>query len=87
VDNEIRVLPLSAFDDRIRLGELRAIYGHSALARYSQGAVPAIRIIVSNGHVSLEGVVERQMDKNIAGIVANGVPGVFSVTNNLRVGS
>jgi hyperosmotically inducible periplasmic protein len=87
VDNRIRVLPLSSFDDRIRLGALRAIYGNSALARYSQGAVPAIHIIVRNGRVTLEGVVDRQMDKNIAGIVANGIPGVFSVTNNLRVGS
>ena len=87
VENEIKVLPLSNFDDRIRWGELRAIYGNSVLSRYGQGVTPSIRIIVSNGHVTLEGIVDRQMDKNIAGIVANGVPGVFSVTNNLQVGS
>jgi hyperosmotically inducible periplasmic protein len=87
VDNEIKVLPLSTFDDRIRWGELRAIYGNSVLSRYGQGAIPQIRIIVSNGQVTLEGVVDRQMDKNIAGMVANGVPGVFSVTNNLQVKS
>ena len=87
VENEIKVLPLSTFDDQIRWRELRAIYGNSVLSRYSQGVIPSIRIIVSNGHVSLEGIVDRQMDKNIAGIVANGVPGVFSVTNNLQVGS
>lgn len=85
VDNEIRVLPLSTFDDRIRWGELRAIYGNSVLFRYGLGAIPSIRIIVSNGHVTLEGIVDRQTDKNIAGILANGVPGVFSVTNNLDV--
>ena len=85
VDNEIKVLPLSTFDDRIRWGGLRAIYGNSVLSRYSQGAIPSIRIIVSNGNVTLEGIVDRQMDKNIAGLVANGVGGVFSVTNNLQV--
>ena len=87
VDNEIKVLPLSGFDNRIRRGELRAIYGNTVLSRYGQGAIAPIRIIVSNGHVTLEGTVDRQMDKNIAGMVANGVPGVFSVTNNLQVGS
>lgn len=87
VENEIKVLPLSTFDDQIRWRELRAIYGNSVLSRYGLGAIPPIRIIVSNGHVTLEGIVDRQTDKNIAGIVANGVPGVFSVTNNLQVGS
>jgi hyperosmotically inducible periplasmic protein len=87
VDNKIEVLPLSGFDDRIRLAELRAVYGNSALFRYYPGAIPAIRIIVENGHVTLEGAVASQMDKNIAGIVANGVAGVFSVTNNLQVKS
>lgn len=87
VDNKIEVLPLSRFDDQIRLAELRAVYGNSALFRYNLGAIPAIRIIVHNGDVTLEGVVASQMDKNIAGLAANTVAGVFSVTNNLQVKS
>lgn len=85
VDN-ITVLPLSGFDDRIRRAEYRAIFGNPALSRYSMGAVPSIHIIVDNGHVTLVGVVSSQMDANVAGIRALGVPGVFSVTNNLRIG-
>ncbi|RPI12361.1 MAG: BON domain-containing protein [Acidobacteriales bacterium] len=87
VQNEIEVLPLSRFDDRIRLAELRAVYGHSALFRYRLGAIAPIRIIVKDGHVTLEGVVDREADRNIAGMAANHVFGVFSVTNNLRVKS
>ncbi len=85
VDNQIEVLPLSGFDDRIRLAELRAIYGNQTLFRYRLGAIPQVRIIVKNGNVTLEGVVANQMDKTVAGLAANGVPGVFSVTNNLQV--
>ena len=85
VVNNIEVLPTSPDDDRIRLAEYRAIYGQTALNRYSLQAVPPIHIIVKNGHVTLEGVVASEGDKNIAGIQANSVPGVFSVTNNLRV--
>lgn len=85
VKNEIEVLPLSPDDDRIRMAEFRAIYGDPALNRYAHQAVPPIHIIVKNGHVSLEGVVATQADKNIAGIRANSVPGVFSVMNDLRV--
>lgn len=85
VVNEIEVLPLSPMDDRLRLVVARVVYGQSALNRYALGANPSIRIIVRNGNVTLEGVVDREMDKNIAGIQANGVAGVFSVTNNLRV--
>ena len=85
VKNEIEVLPLSGFDDRIRLSELRAIYGNRVLSRYGLGAQPSIRIIVKNGNVTLEGVVANEMDRNIAFLAANGVFGVFSVTNNLRV--
>ncbi|MCU1275267.1 MAG: transport-associated protein [Bryobacterales bacterium] len=85
VINNIEVLPLSPNDDRIRLAEYRAIYGQSALNRYGLQAVPPIHIIVNNGNVTLEGVVANEGDKNIAGIQANTVPGVFSVTNNLRV--
>jgi hyperosmotically inducible periplasmic protein len=85
VDNQIQVLPLSAFDDRIRRAEYRAVYSFPGLQMYSLRSVAAIHIIVDNGHVTLEGVVARQADKDEANIVANGVPGVFSVTNNLHV--
>jgi hyperosmotically inducible protein len=86
VMNEITVLPLSRFDDQIRRAEYRTIFSQSELSRYAMGAVPAIHIIVSNGHVTLTGVVNNQMDYNIARIRALSVPGVFSVTNNLRIG-
>ncbi len=86
VINNIEVLPLSPDDDRIRIAVYRAIYGSPALAdRYGFRAVPSIHIIVKNGHVTLTGVVANQGDKNIANIQANGVGGVFSVTNNLVV--
>jgi hyperosmotically inducible periplasmic protein len=87
VVNNIEVLPLSPFDDRIRLGVLRAVYGYPALQRYAMGTQNSIRIIVSNGNVTLEGVVANEADRNIANLQANAVFGVFSVTNNLRVGS
>jgi hyperosmotically inducible protein len=85
VDNQIKVLPLSPFDNRIRMAEYRAIFGYASMYRYAMGALPSIHIIVDNGHVTLEGVVSNKMDKEIAGIRANGVSGVFSVTNNLVV--
>jgi hyperosmotically inducible protein len=85
VTNKIEVLPVSPNDDRIRLAVYRAIYGHTALQRYGLQAVPPIHIIVKNGNVTLEGVAANESDKNIANIQANGVSGVFSVTNNLRV--
>ena len=85
VVNRIEVLPLSPNDDRIRLAVYRAIYSQAALQRYAIQAVPPIHIIVKNGHVTLEGVVATAMERNIANIQANGVSGVFSVTNNLRV--
>jgi hyperosmotically inducible protein len=85
VVNQIEVLPLSGNDDRLRLALYRAIYGQSALQTLAIRAVPPIHIIVKNGDVTLEGVVANPMQKNIAGIQANGVAGVFSVTNNLRV--
>lgn len=85
VINNIEVLPPSPMDDRIRLAVYRAIYGHPALDMYQLRAIPPIHIIVKNGHVTLEGVVARQMDKQIAETQANSVPGVFSVTDNLRV--
>jgi hyperosmotically inducible protein len=85
VDNQIQVLPLSSMDDGLRMAEYRAIYGHPGLDRYAMQAVPPIHIIVDNGKVTLEGVVANQADKDQAGIRANTVAGVFSVTNNLRV--
>src|SRR5947209_2864141 len=85
VENKIEVLPLSPDDDRIRLAVYRAIYGDTTLNRYGLQAVPPIHIIVKNGRVSLEGVVASEADKNVANLKANGVPGVFGVTNNLRV--
>lgn len=86
VVNNIQVLPLSPMDDRIRIAVYRAIYGAPALAdRYGYRALPSIHILVNNGHVTLVGVVANEGDKNIANIQANGVPGVFSVTNNLVV--
>jgi len=85
VVNNIEVLPTSIGDDRIRRATYRAIYGNSVLSPYQVRAVPPIHIIVKNGHVTLEGVVARSMDKQIAGVQANQVSGVFSVTNNLRV--
>ena len=85
VDNQIRVLPVSPMDDQIRRATFRAIYGNEVLRDYAIRAVPPIHIIVDNGHVTLVGVVARQMDKQIAEIQAKGVPNVFSVTNNLVV--
>jgi len=85
VVNNIEVLPLSPSDDRIRRAAYRAIYGDSVLSQYQLRAVPPIHIIVKNGTITLEGVVAREMDKNVAGIQANGVHGAFAVTNNLVV--
>jgi hyperosmotically inducible protein len=86
VDNQIELLPLSSHDDRLRRSLYRAIYGYPSMNRYALPVIKPIRIIVKNGNVTLEGVVDNQADKNIANIRANGVHGVFSVTNNLRVG-
>jgi|HubBroStandDraft_2_1064218.scaffolds.fasta_scaffold682184_1 hyperosmotically inducible protein len=85
VDNQIEVLPASNFDDQIRRAEFREIYSFPSLQRYGLGTIPGIHIIVNDGHVTLEGMVDNQTDKNLAGIRANSVPNVFSVTNNLRV--
>ena len=88
VINNIEVLPLSPNDDSIRRGVYRAIYGDPMLStRYGFQALPSIHIIVKNGDVRLEGVVANEMDRNVAGIRANGVPGAFHVTNDLKVES
>jgi hyperosmotically inducible protein len=86
VVNNIEVLPPSPFDNQIRRAEYRTVFSYADLGRYTMGAIPQVHIIVKGGHVSLEGIVMNQMDKNMAGIVANTVPGVFSVENNLRIG-
>jgi hyperosmotically inducible protein len=85
VINNIEVLPLSPMDDRIRIATYRSIYGYAPLQRYAMGAIPSIHIIVKNGNVTLEGVVANKADSDIANMRANSVPGVFSVTNDLRV--
>ena len=84
VDNQIQVLPLSDMDNRIRMAEYRAIYSEPSLNRYALQAVPPIHIIVNNGKVTLVGVVGNATDKNLAGLRANGVSGVFSVANDLQ---
>jgi hyperosmotically inducible protein len=86
VVNNIEILPLSGFDDQIRRAEYRTIFSTSDLGRYTMGSIPPVHIIVANGHVTLEGKVMNKMDRNVAGIAANTVPGVFSVSNNLRIG-
>jgi hyperosmotically inducible protein len=84
VVNDIEVLPPSPMDDRIRVATFRAIYYQPPLDRYGMQAVPSIHIIVNGGHVTLVGVVANEADKNVAGIRANGVSGVFSVDNQLQ---
>ena len=86
VDNQIEVLPLSPLDRDLRIRLYRAIYGYPALQRYALGVIKPIRIIVKNGHVTLEGVVDNQTDRNIAEIRAKGVSEAFSVENHLVVG-
>ncbi len=93
VENQIEVLPTSLYDDRLRRATARAIFSHPVLSKYvwpggSFGLLPHrsdIHIIVKRGNLTLEGVVLSKMDSDVAFIVANGVHGVFSVTNNLRV--
>ena len=84
IDN-IEVAPVSPMDDRIRLAEARAIYGYPQLNKYAIDPAKPIRITVVNGNVTLSGVVDSQADKDVANIRANGVSGVFRVTNNLQV--
>ena len=85
MNNQIQVLPVSFMDNGLRVRLFRTIYGYPALQKYAQGVNKSIRIIVDNGHVTLVGVVDNEMDRNLAGIRANGVGGVFSVDNQLMV--
>jgi osmotically-inducible protein OsmY len=87
VVNDIKVAPASNFDDDIRIAATRAIYFDPALSRYASDPAAPIRIVVNNGTLSLYGTVENTMDKNMAGIRANSVFGVFKVQNNLEVAS
>ncbi|PYS48625.1 MAG: transport-associated protein [Acidobacteria bacterium] len=84
VINNIEVLPLSPFDDSIRIQTYRAVFNAGGLYRYALGANPSIHIVVRNGNVTLEGVVANDTDRQLAYMAASRVPGVFSVTNNLR---
>jgi len=85
VNNQIEVLPPSTIDDQLRIRLFREIYQFPALQKYELGVQKPIRIIVKNGRATLEGVVDSEADKNLAGLRANGVSGLFSVTNNLQV--
>ena len=85
IDNQIEVLPPAPMDDRLRRRLYRAIYGYPGMQKYAIVPQKPIRIIVKGGHVTLEGIVDNDGDKNLAGIRANGVSGSFSVTNNLQV--
>jgi hyperosmotically inducible periplasmic protein len=85
VDNQIQVLPPSPLDDQIRRAEYRAIYGYANLWKYAMGALPPVHIVVDNGHVTLDGIVDNEADKNLIELRAKTVPNVFSVTNNLQV--
>jgi hyperosmotically inducible periplasmic protein len=85
VDNQIEVLPPSPMDDGLRIRLYHEIYGYPALEKYALGVQKPIRIIVKMGRVTLEGVVDNESDKNLAGVRANSVPGIFAVTNNLQV--
>jgi hyperosmotically inducible protein len=85
VDNQIEILPASFNDDRIRRQVARAIFNQPRLFNYAIQSNPPIHIIVKNGRVDLQGVVRDQGDKDVAGIMANGVPGVFAVQNDLQV--
>ena len=85
VSNDIKVLPASPNDNRLRLATYWAVYGQPTMARYRLNPHPPIRIIVENGHVTLKGVVGSEMDRTIAYMQANSVPGAFSVTDQLQV--
>ncbi len=85
VESQIEVLPWSTFDNRIRMNAYRAIYGYGPLQHYGVGSLRSIHIVVKNGNITLAGVVQNQTDRNLAYVRANGVPGVFAVTNDLQV--
>jgi hyperosmotically inducible protein len=77
VENKIEVLPPSSMDDGLRLALYRAIYGHPPLEKYALGVQKPIRIIVKNGHVDLEGVVDSEADKNLVNFAPTASPESF----------
>ena len=83
VNNEITVLPVSLFDDELRFRISRALYGNSNFWRYGSMVNPPIHIIVENGRVTLEGVVNSNIDRMLARSIASSFE-AFSVTTNLR---
>jgi osmotically-inducible protein OsmY len=85
VVNEIKVSPVSIFDDNLRRRTERALYGDTVLSKYAVDPARPIRIIIDGGHVSLYGTVISPMDKQVAGMRVGQIPGVFSVENNLVV--
>lgn len=85
VVDDIDVLPPSPMDDGIRIAVARAVYGYPTLNKYAMDPARPIRIAVDRGNVELSGVVDSQSDKDVAFLQANGVPGVFKVTNDLVV--
>jgi hyperosmotically inducible periplasmic protein len=85
VVNNIKVLPLSSFDDQIRVATYRSLANMGGLHRYLRGANPSLHIVVDRGHVTLEGVVSSKGDRDLANMAARRVFGAFSVTNNLRI--
>jgi hyperosmotically inducible periplasmic protein len=84
LDN-IEVLPLSSFDDAIRLRTYRAIFSRPGFEKYADRAISPIRIIVKNGNITLDGIVNSQMDRTLAEMAARSVPGAFSVIDNLTI--
>lgn len=86
VENNIEVLPLSSNDDRLRRALYRTLFGsNSPLFRYGRQPVPSIHLIVKRGHATLKGVVANRSDAQIAYMRARGVPGLFSVRNELII--
>lgn len=85
VTNNIEVLPLSPFDDDIRISAWNAIYGYGPLSRYGLNPVAPIRIVVKNGNITLQGVVANSQDSQLAYMRVRQIPSAFSVTNDLRV--
>jgi osmotically-inducible protein OsmY len=85
VINNIEIDPVSPMDDQIRLAVFRKVYSFPMLSQFAMDPVKPIRIQVANGHVTLYGTVDTEAERNAAGIQANSVPGVFSVTNDIVV--
>jgi osmotically-inducible protein OsmY len=83
VNNKIDVLPVSQFDDELRLRIARAIYRNPAFSTYGSMVNPPIHVIVDRGHVTLEGVVLSEVDRMVARSIASSFP-AFSVKNDLR---